>query len=154
VSSCSPGIAWSCSAAYCRTTSCMLKRPEASRRNSDLSTRDNKEKTEAPATCSAASSSQPPWKTESLRKTCCSASGSKFHEWLNTARRLPCCADASREADLRKSRLSLIDLAILAVGKWRTHAAANTIPNGKPSTSLQMSSTPCALSGERSNSHC
>ena len=79
---------------------------------------------------------------------------SRFHEWLNTALRLECCADASRDEDLRKSRLPLIDSAILAGGKWRTQAAANTMPSGRPSTSLQISSTVGVLSVERVKSDC
>src|SRR3954471_2651749 len=126
----------------------MLNRPEASLRNSDLSTRDNEMCNDAPATLSAASSSHPPRNTDSLRKTCCSSFESRFHEWVNTALKLVCCGEASRDEDARKSRLCLIELAILAVEKWRTQAAASTIPRGRPATSLQMSSTPDIFSSE------
>src|SRR5262245_12298243 len=117
----------------------MLKRPEASRRSSDLSTRENNVNGNAPATLSAASSSHPPRNTDNVRKTCCSSGERRLQEWVKTALKLLCLGDASRAEEARKSRLSLIEPAILSVEKWRTHAAASTIPSGNPATNLQMS---------------
>ena len=110
------------------------------------------ELSDAPATFSAASSSHPPRNTDSLRNTCLSPADSSPHEWLNTTLRLVCCGAASRAEDARKSRLSTSDLAILAGGKRRTHAAASTMPRGRPPTTRQISITPMALSGESAKS--
>src|SRR5438874_12580925 len=98
----------------------MSKRPDGSRLSSDLSTSDSNECSDAPATLSAASSSQPPRNTDRPRNTRLSSSDSRFHEWLNTALRLACCGEASLAALLRKSRLALIEEAILSGEKWRT----------------------------------
>ena len=47
-----------------------------------------------------------------------------------------------------------MDWAMRAGAKWRTQAAASTMPSGSPATSRQISTTPGAVSAESAKPAC
>ena len=108
---------------------------------SERLTSASRSRSEAPATCCAASRVNPPKKTDSPARIPRSRSDSSRHEWSNTARMLRCRSGTPRCSVSKKSRLLPISATISAGESISTHAAARRIPRGIPCTCRQISVT-------------
>ena len=127
--------------AYCLSNSCISYRSGATRRSKDLSIRADRVDADVPATCTAASSRNPPRKTDSRINASRSTSESKRQECSNVARMLRCRAGTLRREVVKMLRLLSSSWAMASQECTDTQAAASSTPSGIPSTNWQIRAT-------------